>query len=254
MLRLINYTASKMNDTDVKRISRLTAIVIQLQTKRLLTATQLSEQFSVSIRTIYRDVKALQGAGVPILTEDGKGYTLMEGYKVPPVMFTENEANALVTAEQLVLKSGDTSLRKEYMAAISKVKAVLQYSTKEKVELLSNRIAINPAFSRANKSGSLTLIQNALTSFNVLEITYHSENKNEKTERKIEPFALYYSLQESWLLIAYCRFRKDFRMFRLDRILKIELLQIRFQPHKRTLTEYLDEKKKKFTTPDTPLS
>ncbi|QMU29178.1 helix-turn-helix transcriptional regulator [Adhaeribacter radiodurans] len=243
-----------MNDNDVKRISRLTAIVTQLQTKRLLTATQLSEQFNVSIRTIYRDIKALEQAGVPILTEIGKGYTLMEGYKVPPVMFTENEANALVTAEQLISKSGDTSLSKEYTTAISKVKAVLQYSTKEKVELLSNRIAISPALSHANPSGSLTLIQNALTSFKVLDITYHSEHKDEITERKIEPFALYYSLQESWLLIAYCRLRKDFRMFRLDRILKIKLLELSFKPHALTLAEYLDEKKKKFITPDTLLS
>jgi len=243
-----------MNDNDVKRISRLTAIVTQLQTKRLLTATQLSEKFNVSIRTIYRDIKALEQAGVPILTRDGKGYTLMEGYKVPPVMFTENEAGALVTAEQLILKSRDTSLIKEYAAAISKIKAVLLYTTKEKVELLSGRIAISPAISSAHASSSLTLIQNALTSFKVLKITYHSAHKDEKTERKIEPFALYYSLQESWLLIAYCRLRKDFRMFRLDRIFRLELLEISFQPHKLTLAEYLEEKEKNFSTPDTLLS
>ena len=88
-----------MNDNDVKRLSRLTAILIQLQTKRLLTATQLADKFSVSIRTIYRDIRALEQAGVPIITEDGKGYTLMEGYRVPPVMFTEAQANALITAE-----------------------------------------------------------------------------------------------------------------------------------------------------------
>lgn len=243
-----------MNDNDTKRLSRLTAILTQLQTKRLFTATELAGKFSVSIRTIYRDIKTLQQAGVPVVTEDGKGYTLMEGYKVPPVMFTENEANALVTAEQLIAKSTDISLRKEYKTAISKVKAVLNYSTKEKVEFLSKRIAISPAIPGTNASDSLTLIQNALTSFTVLEITYYSEHKDEKTERKIEPFALYYSLQESWLLIAYCRLRKDFRMFRLDRILKISVLQSKFKPHKLTLAQYLDEKKKKFTTPDTPLS
>jgi len=88
-----------MKNTDVKRISRLTAIVTQLQSKRLVTSTELSKKFNVSIRTIYRDIKALEQAGVPVLIEEGKGYTLVEGYKVPPVMFTEGEANALVTAE-----------------------------------------------------------------------------------------------------------------------------------------------------------
>ena len=98
-----------MNDNDTKRLSRLTAILTQLQTKRLLTSTTLAEKFGVSVRTIYRDIRALEQAGVPILTEDGKGYTLPEGYKIPPVMFTENEANALITAEQLVLKNRDSS-------------------------------------------------------------------------------------------------------------------------------------------------
>jgi predicted DNA-binding transcriptional regulator YafY len=243
-----------MNDNDTKRLSRLVAILTQLQTKRILTSTTLAERFGVSVRTIYRDIRALEQAGVPILTEDGKGYSLMEGYRIPPVMFTENEANALITAEQLVLKNRDSSLVKEYTEAISKIKSVLLYSTKEKAELLSNRIAVSPAIPHTNKSNSLTLIQNALTAFKVLNIIYQSEYKEEKTERNIEPFALYYNQQESWTLIAYCRLRKDYRMFRLDRILKIEPLELIFKPHKLTLKDYLDYKEKKLNTPDTPLS
>src|SRR5690606_34489127 len=112
-----------MNDNDTKRLSRLTAILTQLQTKRLLTSTALVDKFGVSVRTIYRDIRALEQAGVPIITEDGKGYTLMEGYKVPPVMFTEAQANALIIAEQLVLKNKDTSFIKDYTEAIDKIKA-----------------------------------------------------------------------------------------------------------------------------------
>jgi len=89
-----------------------------MQTKRILTSTTLAEKFSVSVRMIYRDINALEHTGVPILTEDGKGYSLMEGYKMPPVMFTENEANALITAKQLVLKNRDSSLIKEYTEAM----------------------------------------------------------------------------------------------------------------------------------------
>ena len=243
-----------MNDNDVKRISRLTAIVTQLQTKRLLTATQLADRFTVSIRTIYRDIKALEQAGIPILTYEGKGYTLMEGYRVPPVMFTESEASALVIAEQLIIKSQDTSLIKEYTAAISKIKAVLHSQEKEKMELLSNRIAVSQMVPAAGSSDSLTLIQHALTAFKVLEITYRSTDQAVIPERLVEPFALYYSLQEKWLLIAYCRLRKDFRMFRLDRILTIKPLEAVFEPHKLTLGQYLKEKKEKFVTPDIPLS
>jgi predicted DNA-binding transcriptional regulator YafY len=243
-----------MNDNDIKRLSRLTAILTQLQTKRVLTSSTLAAKFSVSVRTIYRDMKALEQVGVPIITEEGKGYSLMEGYRIPPVMFTENEANSLITAEQLVLKNRDSSLVKEYTEAVNKIKAVLLYSTKEKANLLSKRIAVSPAIPNTNTSNSLTLIQNALTDFKVLKITYQSEHKNEKTERNIEPFALYYNLQESWTVIAYCRLRKDYRMFRLSRISKIEPLDLRFKPHKLTLKEYLDSKEKTFITPDTPLS
>jgi len=238
-----------MNDNDIKRLSRLAAILTQLQTKRILTSTTLAEKFGVSVRTIYRDIKALEQAGVPILTEDGKGYSLMEGYRVPPVMFTENEANALITAEQLVLKNRDSSLIKEYTGAVNKIKAVLLYSTKEKADLLSKRIAVSPVMSDTNTSNSLSLIQNALTTFKVLNIIYHSEGKDEKTKRSIEPFALYYNLQESWTLIAYCRLRKDFRMFSLVRILKLETLDLSFTPHKMTLKEYLDSKEKNFHNP-----
>jgi predicted DNA-binding transcriptional regulator YafY len=237
-----------MKDTDTKRISRLIAILTQLQTKRVLTSTSLAEKFGVSTRTIYRDIKALEESGVPILTEEGKGYSLMEGYRFPPVMFTENEANALITAEQLVLKNKDSSLVKEYAAAINKIKAVLMYSTKEKVELLSNRIGVSPGLGNSNTSNSVTFIQNALTSFNVLHIVYLSK-KDEKTERDVEPFAMYYSIEESWTLIAYCRLRKDFRMFRLDRMVKITQLELSFKPHKLTLEEYLSMKRKEFKHP-----
>lgn len=238
-----------MHNNDVKRISRIIAIITLLQTRRLLTAAQLAKKFQVSVRTIYRDMKVLEQAGVPILAEEGKGYLLMEGYTVPPVMFTEGEANALITAEQLILKSSDSSFREEYVEAIEKIRAVLRYSTKEKAALLSNRIAVSPAIPGIPESSSLTLIQHALTSFRVLSLTYNSL-QNESTVRKVEPFALYYSLEESWLLIAFCRLRNDFRMFRLDRISKIELLDLTFEPHKLTLPEYLERKKKNFTAPD----
>jgi predicted DNA-binding transcriptional regulator YafY len=243
-----------MNENDIKRISRLTAILTQLQTKRLLKATELADKFAVSVRTIYRDIKVLGQAGVPILTEDGKGYSLMEGYKIPPVMFSESEANALITVEQLVLKNRDSSLIKEYAEAINKIKAVLQYSTKEKTELLSKRVAVSHAVSEINASNSLMIVQSALTNFQVLNITYQSGERNEKTERLIEPFALYYSQQENWTLIAFCRLRKDYRMFRLDRILKIHQTRLKFTQHKMTLEKFLAEKEKKFKTPDIPLS
>lgn len=227
-----------MNDNDTKRLSRLTAILTRLQTKRLLTAPELADKFSVSVRTIYRDIKALEQAGVPILTEDGRGYTLMEGYRMPPVMFTEAQANALILAEQLVLKNKDASFVKDYSEAIDKIKAVLKHSVKDKANLLSERTAFDQNRLRERNSNNLSDLQFALTNFLLAKISYTNE-ANRATSRLIEPFALV-STQENWLLVAWCRLRNEFRFFRLDRIKKLEVLTEKFEPHKMTLQEYFD--------------
>lgn len=227
-----------MNDNDTKRLSRLTAILTQLQTIRLLTASQLAEKFSVSVRTIYRDIRALEQAGVPILTEEGKGYTLMEGYRVPPIMFTEAQANALILAEQLVLKNKDASFVKDYSEAIEKIKAVLKYSVKDKANLLAERTRFDQNINRKRNSNNLSDLQFALTNFCLTKIDYTNE-QNKTTTRLIEPFALLST--ENWLLVAYCRLRKEFRFFRLDRIKKLEILTEKFEPHAMTLQEYFDK-------------
>ena len=78
------------------RLTRLTSILLHLQSKRVVTAQELAVRFDITLRTIYRDIRALEEAGVPIIGEVGKGYSLVEGYRLPPVMFTEQEINALL--------------------------------------------------------------------------------------------------------------------------------------------------------------
>jgi predicted DNA-binding transcriptional regulator YafY len=238
-----------MNDNNIKRLSRLTSILTQFQTKRLLTATELAIKFEVTSRTIYRDIKALEQAGVPILTEDGKGYTLMEGYRIPPVMFTESEANALITAEQIIIKNKDASFVKEYAAAINKIKSVLRNNIKDKANLLSKRVIVRQNNENEITSNYLSTLQLALTNYNLTKIKYHSTDTNQITERIIEPFAIY-STQDNWLLIAFCRLRKDFRAFRLDRIQSLCILIDKFDPHKMSLQEYFEIcKAKTFSNP-----
>lgn len=168
-------------------------------------------------------------------------------------MFTESEANALITVEQLVVSNKDQSLIQKYQDAIQKVKAVLQYATKEKLEMLEQRLAVSPMKEKSNTSSSLVVIQEAITNYKVLNINYKSQ-QNALTERTIEPFALYYSLEENWTLIAYCRLRNDYRMFRLDRLVTIQITEHRFSPHNITLQQYLAHKEKNFHTPDISLS
>jgi predicted DNA-binding transcriptional regulator YafY len=227
-----------VSNNDTKRISRLTAIVTQLQTKKLVTAPELAAKFSVSVRTIYRDIRALEQAGIPLYVEEGKGYSLMEHYRLPPVMFTESEANALIIAEQLVLNNKDSSLIKDYSEAIDKIKSVLPLNTKEKANLLADRTQFKQIENIERTSSNLSILQFALTNFLLTKIEYANE-ANETTSRTIEPFALL-STRSNWLLVAWCLLRKDFRYFRLDRIKKIEILSETFTPHDLTLQEYFD--------------
>lgn len=235
------------------RISRLTAIVTDLQSKKIVTAPQLAEKYQVSVRTIYRDIRTLEQSGIPVFTEEGKGYSLQEGFHLPPVMFSEEEANALITAEQLIRKNKDASLIENYLKAITKIKSVLKKSQKEKSELLSERIYFRNNLENTKTSNHLIRVQSAITSYHLIKISYLSLENN-FTQRIIEPFALY-STQENWLLIAFCRLRNDFRVFRLDLIQQLTLLQEAFEPHKMTLQEYFAMCFAKYiATPDTQLT
>ncbi len=233
-----------MLDKEISRLSRLTAILTQLQTKRLVTATELADKYKISVRTIYRDIKALEASGIPICIVEGKGYSLMEGYRLPPIAFTEAEANALITAEQIVLKNKDTSFIHSYTEALTKIKSVLKGDLKDKADLLSQSIVIRQNPSSETNSEYLSIVQMALTNRFVLQIKYQALEADEISERSIEPFAIY-STQDNWLLIAWCRLRKDFRVFRLDRIQQFELLDQKYEPQKMTLQEYFEICKEK---------
>lgn len=231
------------------RLVRLTAIVTQLQGKRIVTATELAAKYKVSIRTIYRDIRTLEQSGIPIYTEEGKGYCLVEGYNLPPVMFTEEEANALITAEQIINKNKDTSFVDGYVSAVEKIKAVLKYSQKDKATLLTQRLQIRSNLENQKTSSYLMQLQTALTNYKVIQINYLSLEQKE-TKRDIEPFALIHN-KDNWVLIAFCRLRKDFRAFRVDCIQQMVISSNTFNPHKITLEDYFDMVRKKWeSTPD----
>ncbi len=228
-----------MEEKEKPRLARLTAILTQLQSKRIVTAKQLAERHEVSIRTIYRDIRTLEKSGIPIITEEGKGYAIMEGYHLPPVVFSEDEANALVTIEQLVLKNKDQSLVENVSSALEKIKAILRYSQKGNADLLADRIYFGGNNKEEKTSNNLMKIQSAITQYRVMEINYLSSQQQE-TIRTIEPFAIY-SIQGNFLLVAFCRLRNDFRNFRIDFIKKLQPLEEIFPPHHMTIKEYFEK-------------
>ena len=103
-----------MSIESMNKFDRIVAILIQLQSRRIVKAQDLADRFNVSLRTIYRDIRSLQTAGVPIASEAGIGYELVEGYRLPPVMFTREEASSFVAAEKLMqffFDNGDHELK-----------------------------------------------------------------------------------------------------------------------------------------------
>mgnify|MGYP000448122827 CR=1 FL=1 len=221
------------------RLVRLTAIITQLQSKKLVTATYLAEKHKVSVRTIYRDIRSLEKSGIPIITEEGKGYSILEGYHLPPILFTENEANALVTIEQFALNNKDQSLSESISSAVDKIKSTLRHSQKGNADLLSKRIQFGGNSKREKTSDNLMTIQTAIINFQVIRINYLSAKKEQST-RDLEPFAIY-STNGNFLLIAFCRLRKDFRVFRIDFIENLVLQNDSFEQHDMTMQKFFED-------------
>ncbi|MFC4213119.1 helix-turn-helix transcriptional regulator [Pedobacter lithocola] len=200
----------------MNRIDRLFGILTLLQSRKYISAEKISERFNISIRTVYRDVKALQEQGIPVGFEQPKGYFLVQVYFLPPVSFNMDEANALLLVESLVNGFADNSIRTHYTAALTKVKAVLKTNQKEKLEKMNQHIRLQiPERLRFNYE-YLSLIQNAITEKNIIELEYKNA-KDETSKREVEPIGLiFYAF--SWHLIAWCHYRNQYRDFNLTRI------------------------------------
>lgn len=219
------------------QLSRLISILTQLRSKRLLTATELASKYNVSIRTIYRDIKKLEDAGIPVYSIEGRGYSLMDNYTVAPVQFTEKQANALITAQHIIKQSKDVSFVNDFDDAMTKIKSVFRTSIQEKSELLNDKLLVFNWPYEEISSDALSEIQLAITNFNFVEINYQKANDNNISFRKIEPCALY-AANNKWILIAWCHLRIEYRAFRIDRIKHFKILAEQFEDRNFSLKDY----------------
>lgn len=230
----------------MNRIDRVTAILVQLQSKRIVKAQEIAERFSISLRTVYRDIRTLEEAGVPVSGEAGVGYSILEGYRLPPVMFTKEEAIAFLTAEKMVEKLTDPSSRKYYREAMFKIKSVLRYAEKDLLEDMSSHIEVlkNP-YLPANDNDPIHLqaILKSIVAKEVLNIGYFANHTQQYSNRDVEPVGIFY-LGSYWYLIAYCRLRKDYRHFRTDRISYINQTGRHFEKQHPSLQSFLTKMSK----------
>jgi len=226
----------------MNRIDRISAILIHLQSRRVVKAGDIADRFNISLRTVYRDIKTLEEAGIPLIGEAGIGYSIMDGYRLPPVMFTREEATAFLTAEKLMEKLTDPSSDENYKSAMFKIRSVLRMSEKDFLENIDGHIEVLK--SRRVAPGArldlnpLQIILKGIGERQVLSIHYFAMHNQQKSERCIEPVGVFY-LDNYWHLIAWCRLREDYRDFRLDRISNISLTGGRFRTQHPNLSEYI---------------
>ena len=204
----------------MNRLDRLNSILIHLQSKKIVTAKEISERFEISIRTVYRDIRSLEQGGVPIGAEAGIGYFLPESYNLPPVMFTKNEAGALLFGMKFVDKFSDINIKQSFESALFKIKSVLKNQEKEYIEKLNNQIIVFPFGQNITQKENVLLseINNAINEKKQVKILYNARYTNELTERFVEPTGICF-YGNNWHLIAFCNSRNDYRDFRIDRIM-----------------------------------
>jgi predicted DNA-binding transcriptional regulator YafY len=222
----------------MNRTDRLVALVMMLQSRRVTTAAEMAAHFEITERTVYRDIAALGESGVPIVGEPGVGYSLMRGYHLPPVMFSSEEAFALITGGLLTERMTDASMQESIRSAIGKVTAVLPAGLQGRVDRLRKTIVVG---GRSPRQGAVSLItvQQALAGGRVLQLHYRGAARDAATERTVEPLGLVFYL-DHWHLIAWCRLRQEVRDFRVDRIMDCETLTEPIPPRPAfKLTEHL---------------
>jgi len=224
----------------MNRIDRVSAILIQLQSRRIVKASEIAARFNISLRTVYRDIKTLEEAGVPLIGEAGVGYSIVEGYRLPPVMFTREEATAFLTAEKFVEQLTDASKAMHHQSAMFKIRAILKTSEKKHLEDIDNSIEVfknQYQLHISNKDHIQTLL-NGIAKKTVLTIDYFAKHNLQQTKRDIEPVGIFFK-DSFWHLIAYCRMRNDYRDFRVDRINQIQITNFYFKSVHPSLKEYI---------------
>jgi predicted DNA-binding transcriptional regulator YafY len=224
----------------MNRIDRLFNILTLLQSKKYVPAEKIAEKFGLSIRTVYRDIKALTESGIPISFEPQRGYFVVPGYFLPPVTFTSEEANALVLMEAIVSGFADPVVYQHYTNALTKVKTVLRATQQEKLEQLASRIRLQVPECFTLKESYLSILQNAIANKIIVEIAYEN-NRKEASKRKIEPIGLiFYAM--AWHLIAWCHKRNAYRDFKVARIQRLQLTDYPFLRQKHvSIDQFMQE-------------
>ena len=209
----------------MRRADRLFQIVQLVRGRRLSTAEFIAQRLEVSARTVYRDIADLQAQGVPIEGEAGVGYRMRAGFDLPPLMFTKDEAQALVAAVRVAQPRLDLALAEQADAALSKILAVLPAAARVAAESLA--VYAPPYGPDTATRERLEVLRVAAESRHKLGFEY-TDLKGAVSQRNVRPLGCFF-WGEVWTLASWCETRADFRSFRVDRIGALEVRPERFR-------------------------
>lgn len=199
----------------MSRAQRLLELIQILRRHRYaVSGESLADELSISLRTLYRDIATLQAQGAPIVGEAGVGYVLQPGFMLPPLMFTEDEIEAIVLGSRWVAERADERLGDAATEALAKIAAVLPEELRR--ELDDSGLMIPPGDFRQDTHLDMPLIRQSLRSQRKLEVHYRDANDKE-SRRIVWPVALGY-FEQFRIMVAWCELREDFRHFRTDRM------------------------------------
>jgi predicted DNA-binding transcriptional regulator YafY len=203
----------------MNRTDRLLAILLELQARGERRAEDLAATFETSKRTIYRDIQALCEAGVPVVAIPGRGYSLDEGYFLPPLSFTVDEATLLLLGAEIMAQSFDADYQTAAQWAARKIEGVLPAPMREKTAwLVENMMFVNHMDSPPEESERLRLLRRAMLRQQTVRFRYHTRYPDQAVnQRDADPYALV-CVSGTWYMTGYCHLRKDRRTFRLSRI------------------------------------
>lgn len=222
----------------MRRADRLFRIVLLLGRGRVVTARELADHLEVSERTIYRDIADLMASGVPVDGEAGVGYLLRSGYQLPPLMFDEEEIQALVMGVRMVQGWADPALGKSAERVLAKVAAVLPKALKDATDqpgFMVPDFHVRPAM-----VAPLEILREAIVSGRKVRFRYWRADGKD-SERTVLPLSLFFWGQV-WTLGGWCELRREFRTFRPDRMEDLVLLADSFQSDQaRLLKAYLNK-------------
>jgi predicted DNA-binding transcriptional regulator YafY len=214
----------------MNRTDRMLAIVLELQARGARRAADLAATFEVSKRTIYRDVQALCEAGVPVVAEPGRGYSLPPGYFLPPLRFSADEALMLVLGADVMAGSFDAEYRVAAESAGRKIAGALPEPRRAEVAALRASLHFAPAGAGPpRRQQALRALRGAILARQSVRLRYTARfGADGGQERDVDPYGLAH-VGEAWYLVGHCHLRGGLRNFRLDRIEAIEPLARRFE-------------------------